>query len=358
MKILFLVPYPVNESPSQRFRFEQYFGILDKHGYSFEIQSFLNTESWRLFFKPGKPLVKFTALVKGFFKRVLVLGTVYKFDFVFIHREAAPLGPPAFEWVIARLFRKKIIYDFDDAIWLTDRKDESLLFRFLKWRSKVKSICRWSHKISCGNEFLATYARQFNNCVIVNPTTIDTQKLHDPLYYERSVPPGHFIVGWTGSHSTLKYLKGLENVLREIEDEYPFVKVMVIADQKPDLKLKSLIFKPWSIKTEIQDLIDFNIGIMPLPQDEWSRGKCGFKALQYMALEIPAVVSPVGANLEIIENTKSGLFASTATEWKERIIQLIREPDLARRIGTTGRERVEKRYSVLSNTEVFLSLFE
>ena len=103
---------------------------------------------------------------------------------IFIHREVAPVGPPVFEWIISKIFKKKIIYDFDDAIWLTDRKDESWILETLKWRSKIQSICRWSYKVSCGNEYLCDYARQFNERVFYNPTTIDTGNLHNPSLYK------------------------------------------------------------------------------------------------------------------------------------------------------------------------------
>src|SRR5688500_1091441 len=122
------------------------------------------------------------------------------YDFVFIHREVSPLGPPIFEWILAKVLKKNIIYDFDDAIWLTDRHDESLVFRLLKWRSKVDLICRWSHKVSCGNEYLCRFAANFNNNVVYNPTTIDTENLHNPSFFKQ--PSGHLdkiTIGWTGS---------------------------------------------------------------------------------------------------------------------------------------------------------------
>src|SRR6478609_7825407 len=179
MKILFLVPYPIGESPSQRFRFEQYFNILIQNGHSYHHQSFLDAEDWKLFFQKGRPATKLFFLLKGFFKRLLVLFQLGNYSIIFIHRELTPIGPPVFEWIISKVFKKKIIYDFDDAIWLTDRKNESWILKTLKWRSKVRSICQWSYKVSCGNEYLRSYARQFNKQVVYNPTTIDTENLHN-----------------------------------------------------------------------------------------------------------------------------------------------------------------------------------
>ncbi len=143
-KILFLVPYPLHQSPSQRFRFEQYFNLLKNNGYSLTVQSFLDEIHWKLFFKSGNNLAKFKAIIYGLAKRTIALFKSPMYDFVFIHREAAPFGPPIFEWILAKGFKKKIIYDFDDAIWLTDRKNESWLLRIVKYRRKVSEICRWA----------------------------------------------------------------------------------------------------------------------------------------------------------------------------------------------------------------------
>lgn len=182
-KILFLVPYPLTESPSQRFRFEQYFNLLKRHGYALTVQSFLNSANWRAFFGNGNTLVKTKALVFGFIKRIIILFKSPMYDFVFIHREAAPLGPPLFEWLLVKIFNRKIIYDFDDAIWLTDRHNESSILRIAKWRGKIASICKWAYKVSCGNDYLCEYAALYNKNVVYNPTTIDTEDLHNPVLF-------------------------------------------------------------------------------------------------------------------------------------------------------------------------------
>lgn len=361
MKILFLIPYPLQEAPSQRFRFEQYFGTLTEMGIKYTIQSFLNSQNWQSFYKSGKIFTKLLALTLGFVKRWGVLFLVPSYDYVFIHREAAPLGPPVFEWIIARLLRKKIIYDFDDAIWLTDRKTESALFQFIKFRRKVRLICSWSHKVSCGNAYLADYAKRFNLNVLVNPTTIDTDNLHNPGRYRDRI--NHLkqdptvIIGWTGSHSTLKYLNEIEGVLQRIQSTHTNVHVCVIADKKPQLTLQRLQFKPWSVETEISDLATFDIGIMPLLDDEWAKGKCGFKALQYMAMTIPTIASPVGVNTTIIQHGINGFLASTPDEWYDFLKALIENKELRAQIGTEASQQVSKNYSISSNKNLFVSLF-
>ncbi|HEU5292397.1 MAG TPA: glycosyltransferase family 4 protein [Cyclobacteriaceae bacterium] len=357
MKILFIVPYPLAKSPSQRFRFEQYFGILRKANHLIRIQSFLNDHGWCILYRPGKHFSKALSLLRGFIKRFFLLFQVPFFDFVFIHREAAPVGPPVFEWIIAKIFRKKIIYDFDDAIWLTDNTNESSLIKIFRWRSKVSAVCRWSYNVSCGNQFLQAFARKYNSSTFHNPTTIDTEKNHNLDLYRKPEKGNNIVIGWTGSHSTLKYLGEIETVLQKIERDFPHVSFVVIANQKPAIKLASLKFIPWKEETEIPDLLTLDIGLMPLPDDEWSKGKCGFKALQYMALEIPAIASPVGVNTKIIRNSVNGFLCVSDQEWFEALAALINDKTLRERIGKEGRKTVVENYSVASNTEDFLKLF-
>jgi glycosyltransferase involved in cell wall biosynthesis len=358
MKILFLAPYPLGEAPSQRFRFEQYFFLLEQNGYTYRVQSFLNSQNWQLFYKSGKPIAKAWALVSGFLKRFFMLFTAPFFDFIFVHREAAPVGPPIIEWVLAKCLRRRLIYDFDDAIWLTDQEAEPRLFQIIKCRSKVSSICRWAYRVSCGNGYLCTYAKRFNNNVFYNPTTIDTQNLPDHTLLANKFSSAEIIIGWTGSHSTLKYLETIRDALGNLEKRFPTLKILVIANQKPTLALRCLEFIQWRKETEVDDLLKMDIGIMPLPDDEWTKGKCGFKALQYMALGIPTVASPVGVNTTIITNGENGLLASSLEEWEKMLSQLVENKTLREKIGKAGKTTVVDHFSVLSNRATFTSLFQ
>jgi glycosyltransferase involved in cell wall biosynthesis len=355
MKIFFIVPYPVAQSPSQRFRFEQYFDALTERNVSYQLQSFLSHDHWRVFYGKGNDLLKVKCILSGFIRRAMALFAVLSYDFVFIHREATPIGPPIFEWIIAKLLRRKIIYDFDDAIWLTDKTQESKVQKAIRWRNKVASICKWSYKVSAGNTYLADYAKGFTKNVVINPTTIDTVHVHKPI--PRSNPNNRIVIGWTGSHSTLKYLNKLEEVLQRIEKNFPAVDFCVIADKEPNLNLRRIAFKPWSLETEVTDLAQFDIGVMPLPDDEWAKGKCGFKALQYMAMEIPTVASPVGVNTMILSEGINGLLARRTSDWEESLSSLIRDENLRKRLAEAGRLTVEQHYSVNSNKNNFLGLF-
>jgi len=358
MNVFFLFPYPLGESPSQRFRFEQYFDHIQRTGIQYQCQSFWDERTWRILYKKGHTLTKVMGFLKGVLRRFGILFKLRQANYIFIHRETLPVGPPIIEWAIAKVLRKKIIYDFDDAIWLPNTSKENSIAAWIKWHSKTASICRWSYKVSCGNDYLADFARQYNSRVVVNPTTIDTEYHHNPALCIKPVSDS-ITVGWTGSHSTLKYLDEVVPILQRLEEKYgDTFRFVVIANRAPSLALHRLEFIPWVEETEIKDLMNLDIGIMPLTDDMWAKGKCGFKALQYMALQIPAVTSPVGVNTRIIESGVTGFLCTTADEWFQAIDTLMQNAQLRRHMGEQGRKKIERDYSVISNSSTVLSLFE
>lgn len=354
MHILFIVPYPPGKAPSQRFRFEQYLGFLTEAGHTYHLAPFISEATWHILYKPGHTLAKALGIMGGFFRRIGLLFTVPAYDFVFVHREASPIGPPVFEWIIAKVLDKKIIYDFDDAIWIPNTSAANKIVAGVKWHHKVESICRWAFKVSCGNAYLRDFTRQFNAQALVNPTTIDTVHLHNQVRDQRA--PGRLVIGWTGTHSTLKYLEQLVPVLADLEQRYDF-EFRVISNQPPSLLLHSLHFQPWNKSTEIADLAGLHIGLMPLEDDPWAKGKCAFKALQYMALGIPAIVSPVGMNTEVVQQGVNGYVCATPAEWREALETLLENAALRIRLGEAARATVVQRYSVLANKQNFLNLF-
>jgi len=353
MKILFVVPYPHGKAPSQRFRFEQYLNFLKEENWSYSFSSFIDDNTWRILYKPGHTRQKVWGILKGFFKRFWLLFSVPAYDYVFIHREATPIGPPWFEWAVAKVLRKKIIYDFDDAIWIPNTSDNNKIVAGIKWHQKVGAICRWAYKVSCGNTYLRDYALQFNPNAIVNPTTIDTINLHNQVKDQHTQK---IVIGWTGTHSTMKYLNQVVPVLQKLEEKYSF-EFRVISNQKPDLPIRSLFFKPWRKDTEILDLLSFNVGLMPLEDDLWAKGKCAFKALQYMALGIPAVVSPVGMNTEVVKPEVNGYVCNSFAEWYKALESLLQDPEARVQMGRAARRKIEKDYAVAANRTNFLGLF-
>ncbi len=352
-RILFLTPYPFGRVASQRFRFEQYWDVLSKE-YELKFQSFLSERSFNSLYKRGRIIKKAFGVICGFIRRFFILFQVNKFDFIFIHREASPIGPPVFEWFIARVFQKQIIYDFDDAIWLSNTSNENRIAAMLKCHWKVKYICSWSQKVTCGNDFLCDYARKFNSNTIYVPTTLDMEEIAKKSV---QVVPTIKVLGWTGTHSTLKYLGWLIPVLQKLQKLQSF-RFIVIADKDPKPDLEKYSFIPWNKATEWEDLATLDIGLMPLEQTEWEEGKCGFKALQYMALGIPAIASPTDANNKIITDSLNGFICESEQEWENRISSLLIDEKKCELFSNNGRKKVEDMFSKMAWKKIYLSLFK
>ena len=354
MKILFVAPYPVDESPAQRYRMEHYLSYLQQNNIHFSYKPFISKSTWDVLYKKGFFFKKITGYGLGFLKRITQLFSLYQYDYVYIHREASPAGPPFFEWIAAKIFKKKIIYDFDDAIWIPVTSSYNKSASGLKNFSKVAKICRWSYKVSVGNAFLATFAMQYNSNTIIIPTVVNTHDVHNKLQEQQTNMPA---IGWTGTFSTLKYLDIVLPVLKELQEKYNFT-FIVIADKDPGFDLRYYRFIRWSKAAEVNDLLSFHIGLMPLYDDEISKGKCGFKAIQYMSLGIPAVVSPVGVNSEIVDDNQNGFICSSPAAWKEKLEYLLNNADARKIMGAEAQKKIEQKYSVAATTQLFYSLFK
>ena len=352
-RVLFLVMHRPNRSPSQRYRFEQYFDYLADNGIICHMSYLIDAQDDKILYQPGKYFAKLWILIKSILKRHSDLYRVKNFDYIFIQREAFMTGTTIFERLLTRS-KKPIIFDFDDSIWLLDKNAANSNLSFLKNPNKTKRIISLSSTIVAGNEYLADYARQFNTKVKVIPTTIDTKK-YQPIPKESSET---VVIGWTGSFSTIKHFEDIVPVLLRIRDKYgDKVKFEVLGD--PDYKNSVLGIQglPWRAETETADLSRFDIGIMPLPDNEWTKGKCGAKGLQYMGMAIPTIMSPVGVNPIIITDGENGLLAGSEGEWFTKLCQLIDSPTLRQQLGAAGRKTVEEYYSIEANQAKYLELF-
>ncbi|NTW34456.1 MAG: glycosyltransferase family 4 protein, partial [Bacteroidetes bacterium] len=212
-----------------------------------------------------------------------------------------------------------------------------------------------SKMVFAGNQYLSDYAMQFNKNVKIIPTTIDTE------YHKKNVSlfkKDRICIGWTGSITTIKHFRMAESFLEKLKNKYGeriyFKLVGSNSYENPELQLKGTM---WCLDTEIKDIEEFDIGIMPLPDDEWAQGKCGFKGLQYMAMEIPTVMSPVGVNNEIIIDGFNGYLAATKDEWITKLSALIESEELRAKLGSNGRKTVIEKYSVESQKYKYLEFF-
>ncbi len=353
--ILFVAAHRPERSPSQRFRFEQYLSLLENAGFDYDYSWLIDEKDDRFFYQPGNMHNKIRVFIKSWLRRLKHVLKAGKYDIVFVHREAFMTGSVFFEKLIKKS-GARLIFDFDDAIWHYDVSDANRKLGWLKRPSKTREIIRLSDAVIAGNSYLAGYASQFNSEVIVIPTTIDTT-YHKPRLL-RDWEPETVCIGWTGSLTTVKHFRTIEPVLKRIKEKYKNrVRFKLIGDASyynPDIDLRGI---SWNLASEVDDLSDIDIGIMPLPDDEWAKGKCGFKGLQYMAMEVPAVLSPVGVNIEIIRHGENGFLASTAEEWEAVLSDLIDNPSLRRQIGIRARKDIEMKYSVISQWPVYEKLF-
>jgi len=353
-KILFLVPYPLGRAPSQRYRVESFLPLLDQVGIIYHVQPFLDDRYWRSFYTTGKFIQKAFGIIIGFARRFrIVLSGAYPYSYVFIHREAAPLGPPLLEWILVKIWRKKIIYDFDDAIWIEKTSTSNRWIGWAKSSWKVKYICSWSYRVVCGNEFLSNYALRFNSKVLIIPTVVDTDSSYPQIKEHKNKLP---VVGWSGSHSTLHYLNLIIPTLQRLQADFEF-EFLVIADKDPQLPLSKYRFLAWDRHSEQSDLLQMDIGVMPLDSNVWSEGKCGFKLIQYFASGLPAIASSVGVNRVLIQHSKNGFLCDTPEDWYNSLRALLANVALREEMGILGRQKVLSQYSVKSQKSAFLSLF-
>jgi glycosyltransferase involved in cell wall biosynthesis len=263
-----------------------------------------------------------------------------RYDAVLVHREASLVGP-AWSERLAKSHCPRLIYDFDDAVWIPYISPTNQYLSYLKFPGKTRTICRMASLVLAGNDHLAQWARQHSDNVHVVPSTVALRE-----YSVR--PPDEFrdeaVIGWTGSHSSVPYLRLLEEPLARLRRKRTF-RMVLIGVSGISMRGIDVECRPWNSATEAEDLWGFSVGVMPLPDEPWARGKCGMKAIQYMAVGLPAVVSPVGANRTIVRDGIDGYHAMSGDQWVDRLERLLADAQLRRRMGDAARASVAERYS-------------
>lgn len=352
-RVLYIAMHRKDRSPSQRFRFEQYIDFLQQNGYHYDFSFLISPEDDKVFYAPGNTFSKGLIFFKCFLKRLKDVLQANRYDIIFIQREAFMTGTVFFEKQFARS-KAKIIFDFDDSIWMQNVSDANKRFGFLKNAAKTSSIIKLSDMVFAGNEYLADYAQPFNPNVRIVPTTIDTDE-----YQRIPLPVNEKIcIGWSGSITTIQHFKFAVPALEKIKQKYgQQIQIKVIGDANYKNETLDVVSLNWNKQDELKELSSFDIGIMPLPDDEWAKGKCGLKGLQYMALEIPTIMSPVGVNSQIIEHGVNGMLASADEEYVNAISALVDNELLRKRIGAEGRKTVVEKFSVKAWEQKYLAYF-
>lgn len=352
MKVLFFVPYP-SEGPSNRFRVEQYLPYLQKEGIDYSLRPFINSRIYKILYRKGFLLRKFLFFIFFTMRRARDIVDARKYDIVFVHREVYPIGS-----LIERLlkvFSRKIIYDFDDALFIPNASGSNRGIEIFKDVSKIQKIIKISDHVIAGNNFLRNYALRFNKPVSVIPTSIDTDR-YKPAASKNS--NAHLTLGWIGSSTTVKYLNMLSEAFNALFLKYHNIRLVIVGGKWNKLISANISCKEWNLESEISYLQSFDIGIMPLSDDEWSKGKCAFKIIEYMSVGIPVVASAVGMNKEVIEDGGNGFLASSSEEWFRKISLLMDDAGLRITIGKAGRKTAEEKYSLKVNAPKFIAVLK
>ena len=337
IKVLGLALYGP-QAASHRIRLAQYVPGLAKLGIQLEVQSLLNDDYVNSRFQGSAfPLV--SVLSSAWHRLQLLLGR-QRFDFVIVHCELFPLLPG---WLERSLLRVPYIYDFDDAFFLRYRTGRLSRLKPILG-NKFENVMASAAAVTAGNSYLVAYAEQHNSNAVLLPSVVDTD-VYTPLALRDN--QHIFTVGWVGSPSTAAYLELLAAPLIALAKGGP-VRFVVIGGKAPIMPGVEVVELPWQADNEVQLINGFDVGVMPLPDDQWARGKCAFKLIQYMACGVPVVASRVGANVDVV-TVDCGFLVKDSADWAEALSVLRDRPGLRSVMGAAARLRVVNEYSLACN---------
>jgi L-malate glycosyltransferase len=352
-KLLVICPYPEGVAPSQRLKFEQYYDSFRNDGWEVTVKPFISTQFWRIIYQKGNLLSKLAYTISGYWHRLVLLFSIPRYNAVYVHLWVTPFGPPFFERFV-RWRARYMIYDIDDLIYLSSSKSKAHpLVTWIKGRNKPLLLMKTAdHVITC-TPYLDQFVRRLNPNTTDISSTVDT----DTRYKMRNqlTTGSKVTLGWSGSLSTAKYFYLLAGVLKELVKKYQ-LHIVVMGDANVAVEGLEIEALPWRQDIEMETLNRFDIGLYPLPNEEWVYGKSGLKAIQYMSLGIPTVASAIGANFRVIENGVSGFLVNSDAEWIEALSLLIENAELRKQIGEAARKRVEQLFSVRSNEQTYLNI--
>lgn len=354
-RILFLNPYPVNKAPSQRLKYEQYFDAFREDGWQIDNSSFINEHFWTFIYKPGHVFAKFIQTFLAYIRRFFtILFQVPKYDVVYVHLWVSPFGPPFFEFLTV-LLAKRVIYDIDDLVYLSDSSKANKFWVNLKGKKKMIYLMKKAYHVITCTPTLDKFVRKYTTHTTDISSTVDTDLRYQAKtdYALHSIP----ILGWSGSVTTARYLYLLAPALQTLSQSHNF-KLIVIGDNNFNIDGVNVEAYDWSESIEIPLLSTFDIGLYPLPNEEWVYGKSGLKAIQYMALGIPTIATAIGTNFRVITNDESGLLipVDDTQAWVNAIERLLQDATLREKLGKAGRDKVVKQFSISANKKTYLDI--
>lgn len=352
MRVGFLALQAPGFSPGQRYRVEAFEPALARRGIAVRCGWLLDAADLRVFYRRGGVADKALVATKAAARRLQSLARARDVDVWLVQREAFFLGGAWSEWLAS--LSAPVVFDFDDAIWIRATSAANERLAWLKNVSKVPAIVRLAHTVVAGNEYLASWARTYSHNVVVIPTCVDTAVFVPP---ERRPADASVTIGWSGSPSTIAHLRPILPILERVSARYgPQVRVRVMGDPAFAHQPLGLHGEAWTPAAELRLLREMDIGLMPLPDDQWTRGKCGLKGLVSMAMGAASVMSPVGVNTEIVEHGTNGFLPASDDEWFDVLCRLVESRELRARVGAAGRATVVRDYSVARWEETFATV--
>jgi glycosyltransferase involved in cell wall biosynthesis len=354
IRLLALVAREIGRYPNLRFRLEQWAPHLERqHGIRVDFASFESPKLSALMRTSGRRGRKLVLAARDLVRYWAARHRAQRYDGAIVVHEAAMLGGVWFERYLVR-HGIPFVYDFDDPLWVTTVEFGDWVTR--TWRSpkKIEKICRLASAITVGNEYLADWARQFNPHVSIVLTSIDLEKYEVARVQERHEP---FTVVWSGQRgASMRFLDSARPALERLGKRMPLKLRVVSTEPPPPYENVQVEYVPWTPEVEATSLASADAGIMPLPDVPSTRGKCGLKALQYMAVGVPPVVSPVGINREIVRDGENGLWAETTEQWTSQLERLATDETLRRRLAAAARKTVESTYTAQHSAAAFAAV--
>lgn len=335
LRVLALASYPV-EAASSRYRIVQFIEPLARRGIDVTFSPFLDAALFDALYEPGRLLRKLPRLAWRTLLRFGAVIRAMRADVVFVQREAMLFGPPVIEWLIARVLRRPLVLDLDDATWIAYPSPVyGRIATWLKWPSKTDRLISLVERqaVTCGSPHIAQYAKG-----VLIPTVVDTTRFR-PRITTPTEPP---VIGWIGTHGTFPYLERLLPIFERLAREVRF-RLLIVGSGRD---IPGAETRAWSLEREVEDFQALDIGVYPLADDEWSAGKAGFKAVQYMATGVPFVMSPVGVCATMGIAGETHLSAITDDEWLDALRRLVADAELRRRMSIAGRAFAESHYDV------------
>lgn len=348
-RLLVICPHPEKVAPGQRLKYEQYFDHWRAAGYEVTVSPFMTPRFQSIVYHPGRTFEKALWVLWGYLRRVRDLFRLRRYDGAYIFLWVTPFGPPFFEWLYATVV-KRFVYDIDDMVFLGHSSEANRFIQALKGRRKMIYLMKSADEVIVCTPALEDFAKRYNPRTTDISSTIDTNRYLPVNPYTNN---RRLTLGWSGSHSTAKYLHLLDDVLLELAGELDY-RLKVIGDPTFSVEGVDVHAQAWNEATEVRDLQEIDIGLYPLPDETWVQGKSGLKALQYMALGIPPVATNIGANGRIIRDGENGLLVDDPASWKRAILRLARSPEEREVLGREARRTVLDRFSIEVTAPTYL----